>query len=571
MVAEATMMADGDDDRIVPFPGPEPVPDEERARRLRAEVERLARLSPGEYLLYLDDTAKRYGVDKAVLREMIETVIAGIEKKQQEDRGELRRREAHDEKRRDAAERETERRADRAADRAERRARERERAQERRDREAAKAAEKKEKEKQKAFTAIVKLPTVEHEGRLRTLARQLGENIDALREEFAELRGEEEERIRRGEVSPWDEPVNTRELLNDLEKQFGRYIIIHDTMVAPIVPLWICFAWCHDIAAFSSILIFDGADAECAKTAASKMVALLTPRAFIIVEPTGPAYYRFVDRVRPTLVMDDADQLLPRRPDLAHIINASWTRGIPIPRTDPRTGEIHLYNPFTPKVLNGINLLAHLRPATRSRCITINMLPKLEHETVANHRHADRDEAFVILRRKLLRWSIDNMPVLDQAKPAMPEGFFSRREENYYLPFAIADLAGGDWPKKARAAAIKLAREHNEPSLGKRLLAIFYGLFINHGRLLTSAQLEQLVPAEDDAFACYGKFGRPINKFEIAALLKPYGITPGVIHPRGRAADRGYDADWFATAFKHYLGKALPRGRTVVRKPTKKP
>jgi putative DNA primase/helicase len=561
MVAEATMIAD-DDGHILPFPGPEPVPDEERARRLKNEVERLARLSPGEYLLYLDDTAKRYGVDKTVLREMIETVIRGIEKKRREDAGELRRREAHDEKRRDATVRESER----AADRAERRERDRDRAQERRDREAAKAAEKKEREKQEAFAAIVKLPTVEHEGRLRALARQLGENIDALREEFAELRGEEEERIRRGEVSPWDEPVNTRALLNDLEAQFGRYIIIHDSMVAPIVPLWICFAWCHDIAAFSSILIFDGADAECAKTAASKVVAMLTPRSFIIVEPTGPVFYRFVDRVHPTLVIDDADKLLPRRPDLAHIINASWTRGIPIPRTDP-SGNVHLFDPFAPKVLNGINLLAHLRPATRSRCITIGMLPKLAHETVANHRHADRDEAFVILRRKLLRWSIDNMPALDQAKPAMPEGFFSRREENYHLLFAIADLAGGDWPKKARAAAIKLVREHSEPSLGKRLLAIFYGLFIRHGRLLTSAQLEQLVPAEDDAFACYGKFGRPINKFEIAALLKPYGIAPDLIHPRGgKTADRGYDAAWFTTAFRHYLGKELPEGRSVVRK-----
>jgi hypothetical protein len=105
--------------------------------------------------------------------------------------------------------------------------------------------------------------------------------------------------------------------------------------------------------------------------------------------------------------------------------------------------------------------------------------------------------------------------------------------------------------------------------LGKRLLAIFYDLFIRHGRLLTSAQVEQLVPPEDDAFACYGKFGHPINKFEIAALLKPYGIAPGNIHPRsGKTTDRGYKAEWFATAFRHYLGKALPEGRSVARKRT---
>src|SRR5262249_45555011 len=162
----------------------------------------------------------------------------------------------------------------------------------------------------------VKLPSSEHEGKLKTLARQLGENIEALTQEFAELRVEEEERIRRGEVEPWDEPVNTRELLDAVMAQFEKYIIVHDRITAPIIPLWMAFAWVHDIAAFSPILIIESADSSEGKTAASKSIALLTPRSHIIVEPTGPAFYRFIDRIHPTLIIDDADRLLPRRPDL---------------------------------------------------------------------------------------------------------------------------------------------------------------------------------------------------------------------------------------------------------------
>src|SRR5262245_61356893 len=150
----------------------------------------------------------------------------------------------------------------------------------------------------------------------------------------------------------------------------------------------------------------------------------------------------------------------------------------------------------------------------------------------------------------------------------MPKGFFSRAKENYHLLFAIADLAGGDWPKKARTAAVKLSRTHDKPSLGKHLLAILFDLSLRHGTLLTSKQLEQLVPAESDEFANY--HGRPINKYEIAVLLKPYcNIQPKLIHPRrGKTADRGYDTAGpeFTLAFKHYLGKALPEGRSVVRK-----
>jgi hypothetical protein len=533
-----------DPSKVVEFPN-----SEERARRLRIEVERLARLPGVEWMYYAESPgyAEKYGVTKAALKRMVEAVIKETKKKQRDEQVEQQRIEQRAEKQRDTAKREEERK------------------REREEREARKEVERKDREKQKAFEAIVKLPSSEHEGKLRALARQLGEDIEVLTQEFLELRTEEEERIKRGEVEPWGEPVNTRELLDATAAQFGKYIIVHDRVITPIIPLWIAFAWVHDIAAFSPILLIESADSGEGKTAASKAIALLTPRSHIIVEPTGPAYYRFIDRVHPTLIIDDADHLLPRRPDLAHIVNASWTRGVPIPRVD-NTGNVHFFDPFCPKALNGIDLLAHLAPATRTRCITIKLLPKLQDEEVADHRHADSDENFVILQRKFLRWVIDNMAVLDKADPKMPDGFFSRAKENYHLLFAIADLAGGDWPKKARAAAIKLSHTHDKPSLGKRLLAIFFDLSIRHGTLLTSQQLEQLVPAESDEFANY--HGRPINKYDIAALLKPYcNIQPKPIHPRGRkTSDRGYDTTWpeFTLAFKHYLGRALPRGRSVV-------
>jgi putative DNA primase/helicase len=539
--------------QVVAFPDAE-----ERARRLRVEVERLARLPTVEWMFYLDDSAKKHGVEPGKLKAMIEATIKETEKKAREEKVEQQRIEQRAEKQRATDKRERGRKQ-------ERKERDEERKREREEREARKEAERSDREKQKAFEAIVKLPSSEHEGKLRTLARQLGEDVEVLTQEFLELRVEEEERIKRGEVEPWDAPVNTRELLDAVTAQFEKYIIIHDRIIAPIIPLWIAFAWVHDIAAFSPILIIESADSGEGKTAASKSIALLTPRSHIIVEPTGPAFYRFIDRIHPTLIIDDADRLLPRRPDLAHIVNASWTRGVPIPRVD-NTGNVHFFDPFCPKVLNGIDLLAHLAPATRTRCITIKLLPKLEDEEVADHRHADSDENFVILRRKFLRWVIDNMTALDKAEPKMPDGFFSRLKENYHLLFAIADLAGGDWPKKARAAAVKLSREHNMPSLGRRLLAIFYDLFSRYGELLTSKQVEQALPAYGDEWDNYKNRGRAINKWEVAQLLQPFKIFPGVIHPRGHAADRGYAVGQFEVAFRHYLGKPPPQGRTVVRR-----
>jgi hypothetical protein len=35
--------------------------------------------------------------------------------------------------------------------------------------------------------------------------------------------------------------------------------------------------------------------------------------------------YRIIDRLKPTLLLDEADTLFTRRNSLAHIINESWT------------------------------------------------------------------------------------------------------------------------------------------------------------------------------------------------------------------------------------------------------
>src|SRR5262249_39836486 len=169
--------------QIVEFPKGE----DERTRRLLALVKWRSEQSRSEWLLYLDDDARKYEIEPAKLKEMIEAAVEEREKKAREERGELRR----VEKQRDTARREGERKQ-------ERQEREEERKREREEREARREEERKDKEKQKAFESVVKLPSAEHESRLAALGRQLGEDLDVLREEFAELRVEEEERIKRG-------------------------------------------------------------------------------------------------------------------------------------------------------------------------------------------------------------------------------------------------------------------------------------------------------------------------------------------------------------------------------------
>src|SRR5262249_51523284 len=77
-----------------------PTPDEERARRLKVEVERLARLSTTEWIYYVESPgyAEKYGVDKATLKTMVEAVLKEIEKKRRNEQAEQRRIEGRAEK-----------------------------------------------------------------------------------------------------------------------------------------------------------------------------------------------------------------------------------------------------------------------------------------------------------------------------------------------------------------------------------------------------------------------------------------------------------------------------------------
>ena len=145
--------------------------EEERARRLKAGVERLARLK-GEWLFWVEGDAKKLDVQPAALKAMVEETIKANEKKEHDEKIEDRRRES----------------------RAEREQREKRRAQERTDREAERARkeaeriereqEEQRKKRETVFAEIANLPRMTHVARLKEAAVRLGEDPETLIEEF---------------------------------------------------------------------------------------------------------------------------------------------------------------------------------------------------------------------------------------------------------------------------------------------------------------------------------------------------------------------------------------------------
>ena len=102
-------MSGDDPKKIVEFPKAEIVP-EERARRLKIEVDRLANLPVVEWMYYLSDggVAEKHGLSRASMKTMVEATIRANEKKAREDKAEDRQRIRRVEKDKVTAQRELE-------------------------------------------------------------------------------------------------------------------------------------------------------------------------------------------------------------------------------------------------------------------------------------------------------------------------------------------------------------------------------------------------------------------------------------------------------------------------------
>jgi Protein of unknown function (DUF3631) len=532
------------DEKIVDFPQTEVAP-EERARRLKVEVDRLAGLPRVEWLYYAEctDVAEKHGVSRTVLKRMVEAVIKEHKEKAAEDKAEDRLREQRaekKEKKESTARREEERKRQREQERVDKEAERARKEAERIEREQ----EERRKKCEAVFAEIADLPRMTHAARLKEAAARLGEDSETLIEEFEVFFAARSLPV---ELVPWPDSVDTAEVLAGIEAKFRRYVVVPDS-IAVATALWVAFTYLVEIAVYAPKLLFQFPERDAGKSTALHVIRWMVQRPYLAVEATGAAIYRIVDRLKPTLILDEADTLFERSTVLAHIINSSWDNsGAKIPRVGSRR-EVVEFDVYGTQAMSmkGLNM----PDTTLSRCIICMIWPKLPSEVVDDFNKRD-DEEFVTLRRKLLRWSVDNAVPL---QAATPKGQFNNRiRHNWQLLWAIADLAGGEWPKRARAAALELETERDEPSEGRRLLAAIRDIFGTREAMTSADICAALVVDPSGEWANFRDKG-PISQTQLAVLLKEYRIRTEKVSPAGVRLN-GYFRTQFKNAFARLLQK----------------
>jgi putative DNA primase/helicase len=175
-------------------------------------------------------------------------------------------------------------------------------------------------------------------------------------------------------------------------------------------------------------------------------------------------------------------------------------------------------------------------------------------ERAEHFKHID-DGDLGDLRRQCLRWTTDSVAALKAAMPEMPAGFDNRLFDNWQLMLAIADHAGGDWPEKARQAALNVSKVVGsaDASTGIRLLADIKSVFEGKGvDRLPSAELVIALGALEDRPWIEWKGGKPITANQLARLLRIFGVVPDSIRV-GDATPKGYYLAHFEELFERYL------------------
>lgn len=208
---------------------------------------------------------------------------------------------------------------------------------------------------------------------------------------------------------------------------------------------------------------------------------------------------------------------------------------------------------FCPKALAGIGNC--LPDTIVDRSIPIRLQRRTRDETVERFRRRLIAPEGGSLRDKLADWLDPQLDHLAGVRPELPDELDDRAQDSWEPLLALANLAGGDWPQRARTGALILSsgEEREDESVTVQLLRDLAGIFETTGetRFTTAALLEHLHKLEDSPWGEWS--GKPLSAHALSRVLKPYRIKTQAVWIDGATA-RGYKFEQFSDAFARVLG-----------------
>jgi hypothetical protein len=353
-------------------------------------------------------------------------------------------------------------------------------------------------------------------------------------------------------------------ILRHLHDILTRYVILPSDPAAVAVALWIAATHAQPAWQHAPRLVIRAPVKRCGKSRLLDIVEGTCHAPLITVNASPAAVYRAIGTgTPPTLLVDEADTIFGGKnadanEDLRGLLNAGHQRNRPAIRWDAGTRSLETIPTFAMAALAGIGAM----PDTiEDRAVVIKMRRRAPGETVAPFRHRRDRPALTSVAERLARWLDKHLAELERAAPAMP--LEDRAADTWEPLIAVADLAGGPWPSRARAAAVALAADQDSEartSDGIRLLADLRAAFAalgNPDAATTKDLLHALNADPEGPWAALAPGG--ITAKRLADMLGDFEIraAPEAIRFEvGRA--RGYTRHAFNDSWRRYCPDGPP-------------
>jgi putative DNA primase/helicase len=409
---------------------------------------------------------------------------------------------------------------------------------------------------EEALQRLAALSPMQFDRCVKIEAAALNVSAGTLRKEVSKCRSKAADNDVQGhavilpDAEPWPEPVDGAKTLEKVVETISRYVAMQFG-AAVAVALWI--AYCHAFKAFvySPRLNIFSPEKRCGKTVLLDVMAPMTPRSLRTENVTPAVLFRLVDSQSPTLLLDECDTYLRDNDELRGLLNAGHKRGACALRCEGENNNVRGFKAFAPAVLAGIGEL----PGTlHDRSIVIPLVRAKPGEVAARF-DSRQTQLETELCRKLARWTGDNLAALETADPILPPNAFNRLADNWRPLFAMAELAGGDWPQRAADAFDLLTSKTDSDAQGinTMLLADVREAFsaTNADRLFSKALVEALLVMSDRPWNEIRK-GHPISENWLAYRLRAFDVASKTLRI-GTDRAKGYDLADFNEAFERFL------------------
>lgn len=360
-------------------------------------------------------------------------------------------------------------------------------------------------------------------------------------------------------------PVNTTEtidgaaLLADVETSIRRYCVLPSEHALTGVTLWVAYTYMTGAFEYAPRLVVRSAEKRSGKSRLLEVVDALVYKPLRAVNATVSYIFRSLDQeTPPTLLLDEADTIFgskkvaEQNEDLRGLLNAGFQRGLTFGRTVGPKHEPKEFATFAPAALAGIGAM----PDTiEDRAVVIVMQRRKPGEQVAPYRTRRDKPRLVAVAHELATWAESVCEAATGYEP--PNLGIEDRAADVWEPLVtVADMAGGGWPVRARAAAKAFVNaaddEAQEQSLNVKLLADIREIFDDAGTdfVASTALVDRLRRLDEAPWESFD-----LTAHKLSRRLREYGVKPGQNTER---TARGYRREELYEAWQRYLPASVP-------------